>query len=455
MVSENELEGFRRDRYFARSWALLTRDRGWVKPVLVMTVALLVPVVGVLGVMGYVLEWARLTAWGVNSAPKQRDVAVGACIASGWRALVVMVVWGICVGLIGGVLAVVPLLGGLLSFAWTVFGIFLNLVLMAALVRATIYQEIKAGLRVPTIWQMASHDAGGLLRVLGIQVVGSVIIGAITFVVVFATMMSILPQLIYLFEYIAAYESIMSDSMLAGLIISRVISILLSQWPALVVLTLVGGFFGIVVNMLALTSVGLWMRQFNVGAWTREEDPLPPYVSDPRDAGPSYGYGSAPQQPPVPPTPGAPASGPAPSADPAQAAPTAGAPAGTSPDSATPYNVSPTPAAPSPAGEKTDYTDGSWVREVTPAAAAPDAAQVPAAPVVNVAPAAPVQSAPTPVPAASPEPPEPPAASQDGPVAPPAPPEPAAPAQGSEPTSFSPVSEEGPEGPAKPEGPIS
>ncbi len=54
MVDESELAGFRRDHYFARSWALLTRDRGWVKPVLLMTVALLVPIAGILGVAGYI-----------------------------------------------------------------------------------------------------------------------------------------------------------------------------------------------------------------------------------------------------------------------------------------------------------------------------------------------------------------------------------------------------------------
>ena len=100
MVSEDELKGFRRDRYLARSWALLTRDRGWVKPVLLMTVAVLVPIVGLLGVLGYALEWARLTAWNVNAAPKQRGVDLGACIKSGWRGFVVMLVWGIVSGVV-------------------------------------------------------------------------------------------------------------------------------------------------------------------------------------------------------------------------------------------------------------------------------------------------------------------------------------------------------------------
>ena len=94
----------------ARSWALLTRDRGWIKPILAMIAATLVPIVGLLGVMGYAAEWARLTAWGVTSSPKQKNVRVGACIASGWRVFVVTVVWSIANSIILGLLALVPLL---------------------------------------------------------------------------------------------------------------------------------------------------------------------------------------------------------------------------------------------------------------------------------------------------------------------------------------------------------
>ena len=185
MIEESELEGFRRDRYFARSWALLTRDRGWIKPVLVMTAAALVPFVGWLGVIGYVQEWARLTAWGVNAAPKQKGVRVGECIKSGWRAFVVILVWSLVNAAVAAVLSAVPLFGGLLGFAWTIFGIFVNLMVMVAVLRATIYQKIKAGLRVKTVWEMASHDVGGLARVLGILAVGGAILAVITFVVPF------------------------------------------------------------------------------------------------------------------------------------------------------------------------------------------------------------------------------------------------------------------------------
>ena len=92
--------------YFSRDWAMLTRDKGWIKPILLMALASLVPIVGILGVTGYAYEWARLTAWGVDSAPKQRDVKVGACIKSGFRVCMVTLCWSLAVGFVFGVLNV-------------------------------------------------------------------------------------------------------------------------------------------------------------------------------------------------------------------------------------------------------------------------------------------------------------------------------------------------------------
>ena len=65
-------------KYFSRSWALMTKEKGWIKPILLMALACFVPIVGALGVLGYACEWARLSAWGVDSSPKQKGVKVGA-----------------------------------------------------------------------------------------------------------------------------------------------------------------------------------------------------------------------------------------------------------------------------------------------------------------------------------------------------------------------------------------
>ena len=292
MVSDDELEGFRRDRYFARSWALLTRDRGWVKPVLLMTVALLVPIVGALGVLGYALEWARLTAWNVNAAPKQRGVDVGACIKSGWRGFVVMLVWGIVSGVVIAIAEALPLIGALVSLIWVFASFVYTVVVMVASLRATIYQKIGAGLRVCTIWQMVRHDPMGLLRVTGLMLAGGAVMGVATTLVGMVFLASAVPHLVWFMSYVYEFGSALSGDMGVLLVVQLIASLLSSLGPALVVLLLVDFFLATVLTLVGHTAVGLWMRQFDVPSWGRDEDPLPTPVSDPRDRS---GAGEMPQ----------------------------------------------------------------------------------------------------------------------------------------------------------------
>ena len=287
MVAEEELEGFRRDRYFARSWALLTRHAGWIKPVLLLTVALLVPLVGWWGVMGYALEWARLTAWGVNAAPKQRGVRVVECIVSGARAFVVLLLWSVVAGIVVGLLSALPLVGWLVSAAWAVVSIFFYVVVMAAELRATIYRRIVPGLRVSVVWQMVRHDPMGLLRVFGMTALGGLLMGLVTTVVAFSAFASILPSLLYYVAYFGEYSQFMSDAALASGAVAFVFEALAAMGPVVIVLLLLDGFMAVVTLLLGYTAVALWMRQFNVPAWRADEDPLPPFVDDPRDQAPA------------------------------------------------------------------------------------------------------------------------------------------------------------------------
>ena len=332
MINESELQGFRRDRYFARSWALLTRDRGWIKPVLLMTVALLVPFVGALGVMGYVFEWARLTAWGVNSAPKQKGVRVGECISSGWRVFVVFFVWNLGIALVVGILSSVPLIGSLFTLVWSVLSLCAAVVVSVAAMRATVYQKIVPGLRVPVIWRMVSHDPVGLLRIVGIQVIAGIVIGTVTAIVLLPTLFAVVPSLITMVEYLE-YSSVLSSSMQARVAVQAIFSLLASVGPALILLVVLCGFLSVILSLVSVTAVALWMRQFNVPVWGRDEDPLPPFVSDPRDAAQqaaSWAYG-IPQQPVTPAQPTDPAASPAPAPQPA---PASESPAGLAPYSA-------------------------------------------------------------------------------------------------------------------------
>lgn len=285
MEFDSELEGFRSDRYLARSWALLTRDRGWIKVVLLMTISLLVPIAGWLGVMGYVLEWARHTAWGATNGPKQKGVKLGECFSTGWRAFVVMLVWYFCFAVIAAILDVVPVLSGLLTFLWSIVMIGMHVVVGVAVLRATIYQKIAPGLRVETIWKMVRHDPRGLLRVLGMLVALGLIAGAVLAVLFTVMLTSIVPQLMYAVSYLYDYGYYMSDYMVTQYVFNTIFAILGSLGPSLLVAAVISTFAASMVSLLGYTALALWMRQFNVPAWGRDEDPLPPFLSDPRDQG--------------------------------------------------------------------------------------------------------------------------------------------------------------------------
>lgn len=300
MEYDSDLEGFRSDRYLARSWALLTRERGWIKVVLLMTIALLVPIAGWLGVMGYVLEWARHTAWGATSGPKRKGVKLGECFSTGWRAFVVMLVWYFCCAVISAIFDVVPVFGDLLVFLWSIVMIGMHVVVCVAVLRATIYQKIAPGLRVETIWKMVRHDPRGLLRVLGMMIGLGLIAGAVMTLLFTVMLTSIIPQLMYAIGYLYEYGYYMSDYVLTQYVINTIVAILGSLGPSLLVAAVISTFAVSMISLLAYTALALWMRQFNVPAWGRDEDPLPPFLTDPRDQG--FSTPSTPDSTPVAPT---------------------------------------------------------------------------------------------------------------------------------------------------------
>ncbi len=45
----------------------------------------------------------------------------------------------------------------------------------------------------------------------------------------------------------------------------------------------IGHVVGLIVMLLMQNAIALWMRQFNVPAWGQSNDPLPPFINDPRD----------------------------------------------------------------------------------------------------------------------------------------------------------------------------
>ena len=280
--------------YFTRSWALLTSQRGWLKPVLVLAVSMFVPIAGMLGVQGYALEWARLTAWGVDAAPKQRDVRVGECIASGWRALLASAGYSIGGGLLASFLlnligqnVVSDILSMLLTPA-------ISTIAALAALRATIYQQTLAGYQLHRMWDMIQRDPAGLAKVALILLLGTM---GISVIVGLLGLFALFPMMISLFAGIESSGLMYVDVLGASdmrVLFYEVADALAAMAPWLAVVAFVMFVGSVILSLVSYNALALWMRQFDVPAWGASDDPLPAVVTPGAGAaryGAGYGAG--------------------------------------------------------------------------------------------------------------------------------------------------------------------
>lgn len=278
--------GFERGRYFSRAWSLLTREKGWWKPVAVCAAADLVPVAGPLGVLGYKLEWARLVAWGADVSPKRHGVRVGSCISSGWRGFLVLLVWSLVMGVIGGVCGALPLIGGLLSTLWTICCLYLGMVVSVATLRATIYQKAGAGFSWKNLVELGRRDPSGLLSILGWEMLCYLVIALVSGIVLSVTALGAVPRIISLASELGYYNSGLygydygslyggSEYYVTQLAMELFFYVIAAFGPTLIVLGLIALVLRNGISMVVYAALGLWIRQFDVANWGRSGEPLP------------------------------------------------------------------------------------------------------------------------------------------------------------------------------------
>ena len=292
MASYVNLDGYQDTKYFARSWALLTREPGWFSRVALLWLANLVPIIGPIGASGYIAEWSRLTAWNVNTSPSRAGGTVGGYIRSGWHAFLVGLGWGLAWGLLAGIIGAVPVLGAALSTLISIVGTLIGVVTIVAVLRATIYQQVGPGFNVSTIFQMVEKDFVGLLRILGLSLAGGLIIAGISTIVL---IIAVIPSIAEISAAAQAFTRAMSDyGSTDTLTLSLMVEFFLSLVPSIIATCVIVSFFAIVLQILVYNAVGLWIRQYNVPAWGGPDDPLPAqFASDPQ----YYAPQQYPQQP--------------------------------------------------------------------------------------------------------------------------------------------------------------
>lgn len=288
IINDQELGGFRRDRYFVRALRLTTKEKGWWKTPILLMLACFVPLVGPLGVSGYILEWMRSIAWGNNTGLQGNKVGIAQSIASGWRAFVIDFVYLVAYGLVVFIAFLIPVLNGSLVPLLIVLGFPLVYFVGIAQLRATIYQKIGAGFAIKPIVQMMKHDFLGLGRIFCLSVVINYVVSIISSIFMAGS----------LFSFMVA---LMEEGFLPGrtMTVSTALRMLATASsmtvPSFILNTIIAGAVGVALNLIVNAALGLWMRQFNLPAWGQSKDPLPPFIYDPRDEAPSQQGAALPQ----------------------------------------------------------------------------------------------------------------------------------------------------------------
>lgn len=281
---------------FMSSWHMLTRDKGWVKPVLVLTLVGWIPILGQIVLMGYGLEWARLTAWGVDAAPKQRGVDYGKVLSTGGRAFLVSLSLGFVIALVlqvvfpgslymlftgltaGNAVSVATAMasGAAMSILTMVASIAMGTFLQAATLRATLYDSFSAGWRLDRLFQMIGRDFGGFLKVLLVTLIGGAISGVYAFVVSMVLMLVVMGGVMSATAFMGLSGSYMNGW---HFLLEQLLRIgagpLLLFIVVVIALAFVGSAISTAMSLVSINTMGQWFCRFDVHRWGVSADPLP------------------------------------------------------------------------------------------------------------------------------------------------------------------------------------
>ena len=283
---------------FTTSWKMLARDKGWVKPLLIIALVSWIPVFGKIVVLGYGLEWARLTAWGIDSTPKQSRIDFRKMFLTGCTAYLISLFMGLVIVALGtfafgGVYQVACITSGATGifsdgsletlFEAAFFGevsvpiLILNLVvnllletfILAAEMRSTLYDSFTAGWRVDRLFQMVVRDLGGFIHVCAISALGALICS------VGDVLIAIAARIIALRGMVGFTLSMLSTSNLMEAVLRVGILPALGILVVGILVLFALQVLEVALQLVTINAMGQWFERFDVGRWGASGDRLP------------------------------------------------------------------------------------------------------------------------------------------------------------------------------------
>ena len=282
----------------------ITSSEGWFRKIMLLGLVNLVPVFGQMTVQGYAYEWAHKAAWGVSSPmPGKIYGRVGSkMLRWGWFALVITFLFLLVPNLLSAISDSLSTSAAATSTFWahtsgasfgytvkTVLSFLLSVAALVALVlnavmaevgimRMVVYDKLGAGFQLQAIWKMMKQDATGLLRVVGMAVLFTCVVMALT-----AAIALVVLSLLVMVAVLGGAGSLIGSSAMSGAGSGSVMSTLgpvlvmvgTLAVPVLLVLAWVYSCGCVWVSLLTARGMGYWTAQFCVAHWGTQDDPLP------------------------------------------------------------------------------------------------------------------------------------------------------------------------------------
>lgn len=249
--------------YAKRAWHDLTSDKKWWKAVLALGLLNCLPIIGQVLVAGYLFDWAKEGAWNMKR-PLPRELGnVSRRCKYGLYWLGCTVVWALPCYIVGLLVALIPVIGGLLQIVCNIVCVIALVLSSIGTVRSVIYERLYPGLQVLKVLRMAEHDLLGLCRAFCVLLL-------VVVVLVVALLLILIPALPLANMIESSGVDLLHGTGLIALIalgLTCVVTGLFVWIAATVCITLVVALY--------VRCIGYWTAQFDPAAWKAPSDPMP------------------------------------------------------------------------------------------------------------------------------------------------------------------------------------
>lgn len=266
--------------YYRAAWNDIKNSPGWFGKLCLLALIECIPIFGLIVNYGYQITWAREIAWDLNRPMPAKIFGNedGKLYRRGWFALVIglvmaivpCIIYALAVAANGGVADNWNLLSAILMVVYVLSLFAFGLAALVGCMRMTIYDSLSAGLGFKQIWKMMKHDANGMFRILGMQLLLMLIFGAIFCVITFAVVF-----FVFVAAGAASAAAIGSGGAHMGFFEMGFFSLLTFAAPVMIAIAYFCMVANVFIEMVTMRAVGYWTRNFQVNQWGDKDAPLP------------------------------------------------------------------------------------------------------------------------------------------------------------------------------------